>query len=168
MRDLTERLGIGAASLYHAFGPKQQLFDEAVKVYDGRYGDFIEAALSEEPTAGDAVTRILAEAPERYTRRGLPAGCLVASGAVGSTDPAAIAATRRVRQHKVRLVAAKVRHDVAEGRLPDDTDPDAVARFTMAVLTGMAQDARDGVPRARLRAVASVAAAAWPGHRGSR
>ncbi len=45
MRDLTVELGIGAPSLYSAFGSKQQLFTDAIRVYDRQYGGFIEAAL---------------------------------------------------------------------------------------------------------------------------
>src|ERR1044072_2727924 len=100
MRDLTESLGISAPSLYNAFGAKQQLFGEVVEVYDGTYGGFIEAAVAEEPTAAEAAARILTEAPARYTRRGLPAGCLVVSGAGGATDNAARCADRRVHGQK--------------------------------------------------------------------
>jgi AcrR family transcriptional regulator len=161
VRDLTGALSIGAPSLYHAFGGKHQLFEEALEVYDGRYGGFIETALTEGASATQAIERILDEAPGRYTRRGLPAGCLVVSGAEGTTDPAARAAVRRLRQRKVRLLARAIEKDVSDGVLPEDTDADALARFVLAILTGLAHDAREGVPRARLARTAAVAKAAW-------
>ncbi len=48
--DLTQVMGIGAPSLYAAFGDKRSLFEEAVGVYCDRYGSFGERALAEEPT----------------------------------------------------------------------------------------------------------------------
>ncbi|WP_177228694.1 MULTISPECIES: TetR/AcrR family transcriptional regulator [Amycolatopsis] len=161
VRDLTEELGIGAPSLYSAFGDKQRLFAEALRVYDAQYGGFIEAALAEEPTAERAAARVFAEAPGRYTRRGLPKGCLVISGDGGTTDADVIGCLRRLRESKVTAFAAKVRADVAAGRLPEDTDARALARYTMSVLTGLAQAARDGASRAELEAVARIAERAW-------
>lgn len=162
MRDLTDELGIGAPSLYRAFGDKAELFDEALHLYDERYGGFIDAALAEEPTARDAAARVFAEAPERYTRRGLPTGCLVISGDAGTTSSEVTEQLRRLRAKKVTAFADKIRADVAAGRLPADTDARALARFTMSMLSGMAQSARDGVPRAELKRVAHVAIEAWP------
>jgi AcrR family transcriptional regulator len=162
VRDLTDGLGISAPSLYNAFGGKQQLFAEVVRLYDATYGGFIEAALVEEATASRAAARIFDEAPARYTRRGLPTGCLVASGAVGAPDPEVRKAVHSVRQHNVRLLADKIRRDVGKGVLPAHTDADSLARYTLAVLSGMAQDARDGLSRAKLTKLASIARAAWP------
>jgi len=162
VRDLTEELGIGAPSLYNAFGDKRRLFAEAIRVYDREYGGFIEAALAEEPTARQAAARMFAEAPARYTRPGLPAGCLVVTGDAGTADEDVAARLRRMREAKVDAVAAKIRADIASGMLPAGTDARALARYTMAMLSGLAQAARDGVPRTELERVARVALRAWP------
>lgn len=162
VRDLTTELGIGAPSLYHAFGDKQRLFAAALRGYDEGYGDFIARALAEEPTARAAAIRVFAEGPSRYTRRGLPAGCLIASGDAGTTDAEVRSLLRRVRRDKCAAFAAKIRTDVRAGRLPADTDADALGRYTMAALSGIAQSARDGVPRAQLHRVADLALRAWP------
>ncbi|MBX6169657.1 MAG: TetR/AcrR family transcriptional regulator [Thermobispora bispora] len=162
VRDLTEELGIGAPSLYNTFGDKRRLFAEAIRVYDREYGGFIEAALAEEPTARQAAARMFAEAPARYTRPGLPAGCLVVTGDAGTADEDVAARLRRMREAKVDAVAAKIRADIASGMLPAGTDARALARYTMAMLSGLAQAARDGVPRTELERVARVALRAWP------
>lgn len=162
VRDLTEELGIGAPSLYNAFGDKRRLFAEAIRVYDQEYGGFIEAALTEEPTAKRAAARMFAEAPARYTRPGLPPGCLIVTGDVGTADEEVRASLRRIRQGKIEAFVDKIRADVAAGVLPADTDAQALARYTMSVLNGIAQAARDGVPRAELERVTKVALAAWP------
>ncbi|MEV4645025.1 TetR/AcrR family transcriptional regulator [Saccharopolyspora sp. NPDC049357] len=162
VRDLAEELHIGMPSLYSAFGGKQQLFIEAVDAYDKKYGGFLDRALAEEPTAERAVARVLREAPERYTRRGLPSGCLVVSGDSGTDDPTVTRELRRMRAEKADAFAAKIRSDVAAGILPADTDAAALGRYVMAVLSGIAQAARDGASRESLRGTAEVATRAWP------
>lgn len=162
MRDLTEELGIGAPSLYSAFGSKQQLFAEAVRVYDRQYGGFIEAALEEEPTAKQAAARMLTEAPGRYTRRGLPPGCLVISGDAGTTEEAIARQLRRLRQSKITALADRIRADIATGELPGDTDAVGIARYTMSTLAGIALAARDGTSRADLERISRLALRAWP------
>ena len=159
VRDLSDELGIGMPSLYNAFGGKRALFAEAVTVYDRKYGEFIEAALDEEPTAALAIRRILAEAPARYTRRGLPRGCLVAGGDAGTDDGQVRTALARRREEKVRQLARKIDADVVAGRLPADTDAAALAGYVMAVLSGLVQRARDGASRGELERIAAVAAA---------
>lgn len=156
-RDLSSALGVGIPSIYAAFGDKQCLFAEAVQVYDERYGGFINAALSEESTARAAFARILLEAPARYTRRGLPHGCLVVSGDDGTVDPAVRAALQRIRRQKTGELADKVRADIAAGDVPADTDAQALAQYVMTTLSGIAQAARDSISRATLDRVAALA-----------
>ncbi|HLT60658.1 MAG TPA: TetR/AcrR family transcriptional regulator [Microlunatus sp.] len=162
VRDLSQELGIGQPSLYAAFGDKRALFEEAVRVYDGRYGGFIDAALAEEPTAAGAMRRILAEAPARYTRRGLPRGCLVAGGDAGTEDAEVRTWLGRFRAGKTRALARRIRADREAGLLPPGCDPAALADYVMAVLTGLVQRARDGGTRRDLEAVARIAATALP------
>lgn len=157
VRDLSEELGIGTPSLYHAFGDKRALFTEAVGVYDRQYGEFIEVAITEEPTAADAIGRILTEAPGRYTRTGLPPGCLVVSGDDGSTDPTVRESLRRLRARKSLLLQERITTDIAAGRLPASVDADALAGFVMTILSGLAQHARDGESPSRLAAIARIA-----------
>jgi AcrR family transcriptional regulator len=162
VRDLTAALGIGAPSLYHAFGDKQRLFAEALHRYDQEYGGFIDLALAEEPTARHAAARVFTEAPARYTRDGLPTGCLVVSGDAGTINAAVSTHPRRLRDEKVTAFAGRIRADIASGELPAGTDAPALARYTMSVLNGIAQAARDGVRRAELEQVGELALKAWP------
>ncbi|GAB17134.1 putative TetR family transcriptional regulator [Gordonia effusa NBRC 100432] len=162
VRDLSDELGIGQPSLYNAFGGKRALFDEAVGVYDSEYGGFIDAALSEEATAVAAMRRILSEAPGRYTRRGLPRGCLVACGDAGTDDPEVRASLAKMRDRNMIRLRRKCDEDVAAGRLRADTDSTGLAGYVMVVLNGLAQRARDGATRRELEGIARVAASAIP------
>ncbi len=69
---------------------------------------------------------------------------------------------RIVREHKIAQFADKIRADIAAGALPSSTDPDALARYVMALLSGIAQQARDGASRVKLDRLAAVAAGLWP------
>lgn len=162
VRDLSQELGIGQPSLYNAFGGKRALFTEAVGVYDHTYGGFIDAALDEEPTATLAVHRILTEAPQRYTRDGLPPGCLIAGGDAGTDDEDVHHELSELRRRKTAQIAARIDDDITARRLPEETDSATAAAYVMTVLSGLAQRARDGVPRDDLAAIARMASTALP------
>nr|WSX49856.1 TetR/AcrR family transcriptional regulator [Streptomyces sp. NBC_00974] len=163
--DLTASLGIGAPSLYAAFGDKRKLFGEVVAVYGGRYAEFAAVALAEEPTAREAVGRVLREAAEIYTDPAHPPGCMVISAAVNTTSQEVAQALRERREASLVMFERRIRADVAAGVLSADTDVRALARYAGAVLQGMSQQARDGASRGELEAVADVALRAWPHHR---
>lgn len=160
--DLTETLGIGPPSLYRAFGDKATLFLEAVTAYDLAYGGFIDAALDQEPTARGAASRMLREAPDRYTRAGLPPGCLIVSGDAGTTNSDVAKLLERIRSEKAAALSSKIRNDITSGILPPEPLPDPLARFTMASLAGIANAAREGLPAGELAQVAAIALRAWP------
>ena len=161
---LTSAMGIGAPSLYAAFGDKKALFREVVEVYGHTYGAFAMRALAEEPTARAGVARMLREAATEYTDPGHPRGCLVVNAATNCGPDAADIEEllRRRREANVREIERRIRTDVEAGLLPADTDPKALATFTAATLQGMSQQARDGATRPQLEAVARLAMRAWP------
>jgi AcrR family transcriptional regulator len=160
--DLTRVMGIGAPSLYAAFGDKRSLFEEAVRVYGGTYGSFSGRALEEGPTARAAVGRLLREAAAEFTDPGHPYGCLVIHAATNCTTPEVEDALRRQRNANISAIESRVRADVAAGELPPDTDAVALARHAAAVFQGMSQQARDGASREELEGVAEIAMAVWP------
>lgn len=163
--DLTQAMGIGAPSLYAAFGDKKTLFTEVVEEYGQTYGAFLGRALEEEPTARRGVERMLREAAVEYTAAGHPHGCLVIAAAtnVGSASADVMEALRMRREANSLAMERAIAADVAAGELPPDVDPRALARFTAATVQGMSQQARDGASREDLEAVAELALRAWPG-----
>lgn len=160
--DLTRAMGIGAPSLYAAFGDKRALFDEVVVEYGKRYGSFGEAALAEEPTARAAVARTLREAAALYTAPGHPHGCLIAHAATHCATPEVEASLRDRRNAAIDALQERIEADIAAGELPAGTDAAALARHTGALIHGMSQQARDGADRAQLEALAQIAMAIWP------
>ncbi|MGW2743357.1 TetR/AcrR family transcriptional regulator [Streptomyces sp. NPDC001450] len=160
--DLTRIMGIGAPSLYAAFGDKRTLFEEVVRVYVDTHGAFGHRALAEEPTARAAVERTLREAAAEYTDPAHPYGCLVVHAATNCTSPEVEQLLRERRNAGITALESRIRSDVAAGRLPAGTDAATLARHTGAMIQGMSQQARDGASRAELEALAEIAMAIWP------
>ncbi|MEU9334311.1 TetR/AcrR family transcriptional regulator [Streptomyces sp. NPDC048290] len=160
--DLTREMGIGAPSLYAAFGDKRALFDEVVVEYDKRYGSFGAVALAEEPTARAAVERLLRESAAVYTEPGHPRGSLYVHAATNCTTPEVEASLRDRRHADIAAIRSRVAAGIAAGELPADTDAAALARFAGAMIQGMSQQARDGASRVELEALAEIAMTNWP------
>jgi AcrR family transcriptional regulator len=161
---LTETLGIGAPSLYAAFGDKRTLFFEAVDRYLRTYAAFTQRALAEEPKARDAVERLLREAAAAYTRSDRPPGCLLITAATNCSPQSADVAAhlRELRAVGARALEDKIAAGARSGELPARTDARAVAFFYGAVLQGMSAQARDGAVRTELEQIAAAALRAWP------
>jgi AcrR family transcriptional regulator len=161
---LTEAMGIGAPSLYAAFGDKRTLFEAALDRYLHTYGAFAHRALVEEPTARSGVERLLREAAVAYTGRGHPPGCLLGSAATNCTPQSAEVKShlRDLRAQGDRALEQKIATATGAGELPADTDAHALATFYGATLQGMGAQARDGATRADLDAIATAALRAWP------
>lgn len=161
---LTGALGIGAPSLYAAFGDKRALFLEVLGRYLRTYGAFTERALAEEPSARDAVERLLREAAAAYTSPERPRGCLLITAATNcSPQSADIAAQlRELRAAGARALEDKIAAAARTGQVPAHTDAHALATFYTAVLQGMSAQARDGAARTDLEQIAEAALQAWP------
>ncbi|CAM4253541.1 TetR/AcrR family transcriptional regulator [Nocardia ninae] len=159
--DLTAAMGIGAPSLYAAFGDKATLFNEAVQTFGARYGQFIARALNEEPTAEAAVRRFLREAAAEYTRSDCPHGCLVMSAGVNTTSGEVADMLRGLRERNLGLIRERIQADIDAGVLVTDADAATLARYIGTVMQGMSQASRDGASRAELEQVAELAMHGW-------
>ncbi|MFB9516351.1 TetR/AcrR family transcriptional regulator [Streptomyces purpureus] len=160
--DLTRAIGIGAPSLYAAFGDKKALFGEVVEAYAERYGSFGARALAEEPTARAGMARLLRESAAEFTDPAHPFGCLMIAAAINCGTPEVEQALRERRQATLDAFESRIRADIAAGLLPPSTDARALARFSGGVMQGMSQQARDGATREELEMLAETAMRAWP------
>jgi len=171
--DLTSAMGITPPSLYTAFGDKEHLFLEAIEAYGKGPGGFGARALAEEPTARQAVQRLLDEGAAELTRDCQPHGCMMVTATTNCSVAAEHiqAALARRRAVYVKDMQDRIQQGIDEGELPPDTDASRLANFYTMVYQGMSMQAKDGASRESLLASASMAMRSWPeapSRRGSR
>jgi AcrR family transcriptional regulator len=145
---LTKAMGVTPPSLYAAFGDKKRLFEEAADTYFRRTCEGIDAAFAE-PTAREAIARMLRDTARAHTTTDTPPGCLML------TEPRLAAQRDEVR----RRIQDRLDQGVRDGDLPPDTSTDRLATFLIAVLRGMSGSARDGGTYEELLAIADTAMA---------
>ncbi|MFP3713853.1 TetR/AcrR family transcriptional regulator [Puerhibacterium sp. TATVAM-FAB25] len=142
--DLTRELGIGAPSLYAAFGDKRTLFEEAVARYEASPRSVTTAGLA--GTSRREVLRAMFErAAQEYASTEHPRGCLVSSA------PELVAN----RAHNRMLTATRL-EEVAEDAESRDA-AETLAAFAHVMLVGLSSYARDGADEQQLRRVAELA-----------
>jgi AcrR family transcriptional regulator len=157
--DLAGAIGIGKPSLYAAFGPKEQLFYEALDLYVRTYGPRMEMT----GTAREAIESLLRSNAQTYADPAIPSGCMIVlAAAVGPPQNAEVRAhLAGIRQASSDLFAARIKKGIVEGDVPEGADAKAMAEFYTTVLNGLAFQARDGAGGPALERVIDGAMAAW-------
>lgn len=162
--DLTAAAGVERPALYSAFGNKEALFRRVLERYNERYMTHIPAALAL-PTSREVAAHMLYHSVEVNTRFADRTGCLGVNGALAGSDESepvrqALVEFRALGEQQLR---ARFERAQAEGDLPADAKPAALAAFVMALLHGMAVQAKAGFSREMLDAVVDQALSTWPG-----
>lgn len=164
MADLTAAMGIGAPSLYAAFGSKEALYAEALRHYEQNFGRLAWGRFDAARTAKAAIEGLLMDSARALTgsEPGAPKGCMLTLSSIDRDEHASLCEAVRTSRSAVleRLVARFVRA-VAEGEIAASTDLHALARYVQAVQNGMSIQARDGASRSDLEAVARMTMQNW-------
>jgi AcrR family transcriptional regulator len=155
MSDLTAELGLASARIYAAFGSKEELFREAIALYEAEEGACAERALSEDCSVSKAIERMFVDAIDLYTRKGHPRGCMVVSSATNCSDENKsvrewLADHRRLR---TATLLARLQKGARMGELPPGTDANSLGDLYATALHGISIQARDGVSKKRLLAM---------------
>lgn len=161
--DLCAAMGINRPSLYAAFGTKEELFEKALDRY-ANGPDAYEAQALALPTAREAAEALLRGAVERQTGVDTPHGCLAVLGATTHPDADSPVARALIsaRAAGEQAVRERLERAKAEGDLPADADPAALAAYLRSVIYGMTVRAATGATRADLERVVELALRAWP------
>jgi TetR/AcrR family transcriptional regulator, copper-responsive repressor len=160
---LTEAMGIGAPSLYAAFGSKADLFREATELYLDDDGGKPYRLLAAGETARSSVEAMLRANADLFTRAGGPNGCMitraVSTTAAGDNDVRACldqSVAQRLRDFEARL-----ERGLADGeKLPCD-DVRCLAEYLDSVVQGLAVRAMEGASRRSLHRVVDLAMRVW-------
>jgi AcrR family transcriptional regulator len=163
MADLTAAMGISSPSLYAAFGCKEALFREALRLYAATESDGIWGGVETAPTARAGFESFLYATAQVFTRPGKPTGCLVVLSGLNASE-----LNQTVREELVRGRAgmadgleARLKRGQRDGDVPAGADTRAIAAYFATVQQGMSIQARDGATRATLEAIARVALSGW-------
>lgn len=111
--DLTAELGIGAPSLYAAFGSKEALYAEALQRYARDNEAYVWAAFRVAETARGAVYSLLSDSAAALTGcvADIPRGCMITLSQVGSEGHEALGERVRAARAQTleRLLASTLR-----------------------------------------------------------
>ncbi len=167
--ELCQAMGVNPPSMYAAFGSKSALFIEAMEHYERTYWDEPSRRFLAEPDLHLAVGGFFAEAARILLAPETPCGCMVVLAAVNVADRNGdvAQAVQRLRMETKEMFAVRLRRAAAEGQLPPDADISALAGTMNALLEGLSLQARDGLRREELRAMAGLAVRLLPGAGGS-
>lgn len=164
MADLTAAMGIGAPSLYAAFGSKEALYAEALCHYQKHFGPLTWARFDAAGTAKAAVESWLMDSAAALTHGepDMPKGCMVTLSAIDRDEHAELCETVRTsRGVALDRLVARFERAVTDSEIGATTDLHALARYIQTVQNGMSILARDGATRAELETIARLAMASW-------
>jgi TetR/AcrR family transcriptional regulator, transcriptional repressor for nem operon len=155
---LVEATGLGRASLYGAFGDKEQLFRRVVSHYldcSRSEKDRLTAGLSaRHALEAFILSRIHVAASEN------PPGCFLQMAATSGTSPPLVQeALSATNQEMHGWFLQQLREAQAQGELAPDADLEALATFVGVFTAGLTASAKAGMPAEALTAAAKSALA---------
>ena len=153
--ELTRAMGIHSPSLYQAFGDKAGVFRAAIQLYAlewERVVEKIEAA----PSFSAVLEGLFSNAIGQFPGGDHPGGCffLMAQLGVRPEHQSLEAIVVGYRKRFLDLLIRRARDAAENGELRSDVDPQNLAGFVMAVVQGMAMQARDGANSSDLEPIA--------------
>jgi AcrR family transcriptional regulator len=156
---LVTATGLGRASLYGAFGDKEQIFAKALERYCTRMGDPLSIGESE-PSARAALARLFRDRVIDSCPKSGPRGCFLLSAAVGGdAPPLAREVYAEYTRRLDRALAALVQRGQENGEFTRTAEAQSVARMLGVLLQGVSASARAGRSKAQLDAAIETALA---------
>ncbi|MGO4616363.1 TetR/AcrR family transcriptional regulator [Nocardia sp. 2YAB30] len=136
---LAEATGVGKGSLYHTFGSKRQLFDQALARY-GRMG--VERAVGLLFQPGSTCERIgayLRETVDSDVAQPVRRGCMVVntSAELGGHDEEITRVLRGIEEGIVAVLATRIEQGRRDGDVGPDVDARATAEFLLNTSAGL-------------------------------
>ena len=155
---LTAELGVAAPSLYAAFGNKASLYREALDRYADRRGASDLSFMGEVPSLREEVRLLLDGTAQGLLDPAGEVGCMLNTGMIAShPDHADLARELADRRAAFRTLLA----DRLSSWVPV-AEAERLSRFIVALMQGMAIQARDGYAPEDLRDVIAEALKAVP------
>ena len=163
MAELTAEMGNNAPSLYAAFGSKEELFQETLRLYLDTEDCEGRNQLFGATTAREGFHAMLRHSARSLTRPNLPHGCMLILGdANSSAQNAGVHKSLCNWRREIQAVfEQRLRRGLADGDVPATANVAAIAAFYMTVLQGLSLRARDGATRETLTEITDAAMIGW-------
>lgn len=157
IEDLVTATGLGRASLYGAFGDKEQLFCRVVKHYM-EHSDREIAEATRDLSARQAIEAFVQRRLQAFCAKGDQKGCFMQMSAVSGSSAelvhdAALEAARHGRAWLVR----QLKTAQSEGDVAADADVGTLADFLLVMLNGLSASVRAGMSPKAMKSAAEEA-----------
>ncbi|AWP78855.1 transcriptional regulator, TetR family [Bordetella bronchiseptica MBORD678] len=164
IQDLVQAMGVNKPSLYATFGCKEEIFREAIELYDRVEGRATSQSLAQARTAREAVETMLRANARAYAVAEGPRGCMIVlSSLLGAPENARVRAyLADNRLAGETLLQDRLAQGIAQGDLAPTADIAQLAAFYTTVLEGLSIQARDGAGADKLNTIIDAAMLAWP------
>lgn len=164
IQDLVAAMGVNKPSLYSTFGCKEEIFREAVELYDRLEGRATSQSLAKAGTAREAVETMLRANARAYVVEEGPRGCMIVlSSLLGAPENESVRAfLADNRLNGETMLRDRLAQGIAAGDLDSSADVGQLAAFYTTVLEGLSIQARDGASVDKLNMIIDAAMLAWP------
>ena len=164
IQDLVAAMGVNKPSLYSTFGCKEEIFREAVELYDRIEGRATSQSLAQAGTAREAVETMLRANARAYVVEEGPRGCMIVlSSLLGAPENESVRAfLAENRLNGETMLRDRLAQGIAAGDLDSSADVGQLAAFYTTVLEGLSIQARDGASVDKLNMIIDAAMLAWP------
>ncbi|APX76227.1 TetR family transcriptional regulator [Achromobacter insolitus] len=164
IQDLVAAMGVNKPSLYSTFGCKEEIFREAVELYDRIEGRATSQSLAKAGTAREAVETMLRANARAYVVEEGPRGCMIVlSSLLGAPENESVRAfLAENRLNGETMLRDRLAQGIAAGDLDSSADVGQLAAFYTTVLEGLSIQARDGASVDKLNVIIDAAMLAWP------
>ena len=162
MAELTEVLGINKPSIYAAFGNKEALFRKALARYTTGPVAFVGEAMKE-PTARQAVEKLLMQAVDFFCDKSTPNGCMIVQGALtcGQSSLAIQQELIAYRGHFEATLTKRFELAKEQGDLASTVNTKHMSKYIATIHQGMSVQATSGATREELEAIVEMALKNW-------
>src|ERR1700735_2249645 len=161
MAELRAVLRITQASLYAAFGSKEQLFRDVVDLYLRTANASTAQALAGGATAREAIHSMMQAAVDAFSAPGTPGGCLLILGATNCAveNKAVQDHLLFIRRQISQAILNRLKQGQQDGDVPKTLPVAALAAYYTTVLHGLALQSKDGASRKTLTQIVELAMA---------
>lgn len=159
MANLIEAIGMKAPSVYAAFGNKDALFNEVVKLYTGIVNDGPLKTLKEQANVYEAFKSLFAENLKMFTSAHNPTSCLIMTAAINCAPEHHdhVDTLKNLRGAYKKAFEARIKQGVTDKQIKPEANPTELAEFYATFAHGLALRAKDGASKSELETSSELA-----------